>query len=437
MDEVKSAKVLVVILNDGRLDEGRLQPEASVVAVDGVTDSDGRVEVMVDQVTPLPPATPADFHGQLKPGSHIDLYDSNGWWSGEVTAVVSRSIPRKQVRDWEEGLLKGPAIERCKAALELLAHREDAYWFLEPVGLPCWPCARARSPAPPYAARRSPPRSAQPRARRQVPVEDVPDYLEIVPKPMDFGTIRGKLEGSEYEKKGDDQAHLRFSADVRLVFTNAIKYNFSAEHPCHQAARGGLRSFDAYFGCVLGTSDSLPTKASSSAATPGAATGKKQRRMSEGAGPGSSSGGAKSSGGGHARSKVVMRPTCNRGGAPDDPERDAALIRALGEYVEACGGAASDVDGWYTKTEVRKEGNTAGTFDTYFFTPQAKRFRSKAEVARCAARSAPSRAAPHRIDASARRRIRRIPCGGAPTVAGTSSWRRRPPSRRRRSRRRR
>ena len=40
------------------------------------------------------------------------------------------------------------------------------------------------------------------------------------------------------------------------------------------------------------------------------------------------------------------------------------------------------VDGWYTKTEFRKEGATAGTYDTYFFSPQGKRFRSRAEIAR-------------------------------------------------------
>jgi len=48
----------------------------------------------------------------------------------------------------------------------------------------------------------------------------------------------------------------------------------------------------------------------------------------------------------------------------------------------SCGGAEGLVDGWYTRTEVRKGGGTAGTFDTYFFTPAGKRFRSRAEIAR-------------------------------------------------------
>ena len=38
--------------------------------------------------------------------------------------------------------------------------------------------------------------------------------------------------------------------------------------------------------------------------------------------------------------------------------------------------------GWYARTEARKAGNSAGTYDTYFFAPDGKRFRSRAEIAR-------------------------------------------------------
>ena len=40
------------------------------------------------------------------------------------------------------------------------------------------------------------------------------------------------------------------------------------------------------------------------------------------------------------------------------------------------------VDGWTTKTEVRKEGSSAGTSDTYFINQNGKRFRSRTEIAR-------------------------------------------------------
>ena len=64
------------------------------------------------------------------------------------------------------------------------------------------------------------------------------------------------------------------------------------------------------------------------------------------------------------------------------PQRSAHLLKTLSEYLENCGGSRSMVDGWYTRTEYRKDGATAGTYDTYFFTPSGKRFRSRAEIAR-------------------------------------------------------
>ena len=47
-------------------------------------------------------------------------------------------------------------------------------------------------------------------------------------------------------------------------------------------------------------------------------------------------------------------------GASED-ERSAGLLRSLAEYLESCGGTRDMVDGWHTKTEIRREGNTAGT----------------------------------------------------------------------------
>jgi len=47
----------------------------------------------------------------------------------------------------------------------------------------------------------------------------IPDYLNIIKKPMDLGTIKRKLAGCEYEKCKD------FVNDVKLVFNNTITYN--------------------------------------------------------------------------------------------------------------------------------------------------------------------------------------------------------------------
>ena len=47
-----------------------------------------------------------------------------------------------------------------------------------------------------------------------------------------------------------------------------------------------------------------------------------------------------------------------------------------------CGGPPNAMHGWDVTVEVRREGNTAGTYDVYYFNPNKKRFRSRAEVAR-------------------------------------------------------
>ncbi|CAM9793542.1 unnamed protein product, partial [Phaeothamnion confervicola] len=47
----------------------------------------------------------------------------------------------------------------------------------------------------------------------------LPDYFDIVKKPMDLGTIRRYLDSGRYHTLED------FEGDVNLVFDNAILYN--------------------------------------------------------------------------------------------------------------------------------------------------------------------------------------------------------------------
>ena len=54
----------------------------------------------------------------------------------------------------------------------------------------------------------------------------------------------------------------------------------------------------------------------------------------------------------------------------DSSERSDELLSQLIEYVKNCGGTAEMIAGWYTKTELRKEGATAGKDDSYFFNTQ-------------------------------------------------------------------
>jgi hypothetical protein len=77
----------------------------------------------------------------------------------------------------------------------------------------------------------------------------------------------------------------------------------------------------------------------------------------------------------------------------DSPERSEKLLASLAEYLETCGGSAEMITGWYTKTEFRKNGATAGTYDSYFFNTQvsgsaapsgARRRRERTALARTA-----------------------------------------------------
>ena len=45
------------------------------------------------------------------------------------------------------------------------------------------------------------------------------DFFQVIKTPMDFGTIKNKMETRGYP------SHLDFANDMRLVFTNCYKYN--------------------------------------------------------------------------------------------------------------------------------------------------------------------------------------------------------------------
>ena len=47
----------------------------------------------------------------------------------------------------------------------------------------------------------------------------VDDYFDIITQPMDFGTIRNKLNSNVYVNIEE------FSRDMNLVFDNCVKYN--------------------------------------------------------------------------------------------------------------------------------------------------------------------------------------------------------------------
>ena len=53
---------------------------------------------------------------------------------------------------------------------------------------------------------------------------NIPDYFDIIKQPMDFGTVKNKLQTNQYLKFGD------FIIDMNLVFDNCIQYNGENSH---------------------------------------------------------------------------------------------------------------------------------------------------------------------------------------------------------------
>ncbi|KFK42058.1 hypothetical protein AALP_AA2G205900 [Arabis alpina] len=78
--------------------------------------------------------------------------------------------------------------------------------------------------------------------------EELPDYYEIIKNPMDFGTLRKKLESGAYTSLE------QFEEDVFLICTNAMEYN-SADTVYHRQARAMLEIAKKDFGNLRQESD--------------------------------------------------------------------------------------------------------------------------------------------------------------------------------------
>ncbi|OQR91938.1 histone acetyltransferase [Achlya hypogyna] len=70
---------------------------------------------------------------------------------------------------------------------------------------------------------------------------NLPTYPTIVPEPMDLGTVKKALDAGEYATPG------AFAAHVRLVFTNAMRFN-GKDHWVHVNARFLLNLFEELWG---------------------------------------------------------------------------------------------------------------------------------------------------------------------------------------------
>ena len=67
---------------------------------------------------------------------------------------------------------------------------------------------------------------------------------------------------------------------------------------------------------------------------------------------------------------------------PNAAQKASKGLALLEEYLTSCGLEPGRLKDWYVTIEARKEGKTQGSSDMYYFSPQHKKFRSRAEVAR-------------------------------------------------------
>lgn len=72
----------------------------------------------------------------------------------------------------------------------------------------------------------------------------IPDYFDVIRNPMDLGTVHMKLSNKQYVTASE------FAADVRLTFTNAMKYN-PPGNDVHAVAEQLNRIFDSEWRSVI------------------------------------------------------------------------------------------------------------------------------------------------------------------------------------------
>lgn len=214
-------------------------------------------------------------------------------------------------------IVTGSPMERCAAILECLAADPISTWFLEPVT-----------------------------------EEEAPNYRLVVTDPIDFRTIRHKLRQKSY---GEDLS--AFASDVRRVYCNALRYNWSPDNPCHQDAQAGLLWFEQLHAAAQRGDTTLSEGCKSRKAGVRRPKPESNRR----------------------RADTSMSRTVGS----KDPKVHAEVIRReLVEFLVKCGGTADLVEGFDIFLQERSTGVMAGSFDKYFTSPEGKRMRSRLEVAR-------------------------------------------------------
>ncbi|KAM0855872.1 hypothetical protein ACQ4PT_049491 [Festuca glaucescens] len=170
---------------------------------------------------PPPLASPADGYLTFRPAglSHreaIALRQRLNGELGQVRALLSRidTLQRELERQQQKENLPAPPAKlreamrkRCAQILAKLQKDKRCIWFNSPV---------------------------------EVEALGLHDYHAVIKSPMDLGTVRASLAARKYP------SHDAFAADVRLTFSNALRYN-PAGHDVHTFAGDLLASFEKMY----------------------------------------------------------------------------------------------------------------------------------------------------------------------------------------------
>ena len=256
---------------------------------------------MPPRKVPLPPPKARERRASavrksfVEPGEN-DLFDDDDEPAAKVarraapatepaaaSSLASSGAPVTSASAAERLLAGETPLERCAVALDYLSSLDAEGWFQQPV------------------------------------TDDIaPGYSEFVQEPMDLSTVRTKLADGEYGTD-DELVVARFADDVRLIYRNAVTFNWQPDNIVGASAVVGLTGFERILPLVV------------------------EGKQARGAGQ-------------IVRKAVRTRAPRERAARRSDDEAHRRLVA----FVEACGGHAGQLEGWRTHTDERMDGHSAG-----------------------------------------------------------------------------
>jgi hypothetical protein len=143
---------------------------------------------------PIAPAAPPQLQQNAPVGSGSSAFARPPPPSAPSAPSASQAVAAAAAPDWQDAARK--------VLYRMINFMSCATWFITPVS-----------------------------------AADVPDYHQIIKKPMDLSTVLEKVKADEYETPDE------VAADVELIWNNAIVYN-GLEHPVAKAAIKSKEAFE-------------------------------------------------------------------------------------------------------------------------------------------------------------------------------------------------